>query len=104
MSIISTAISSVTNQTPTTTNQSPKDDPVQKASLMARTMIEDGKTKVETAKAIYPSIESQDKDVILKVFVESVGLTERGAVTYLYNLKREAKKSRSQSTTPDPIV
>jgi hypothetical protein len=93
MSIISKAISSVTSQA-----QAPsKDDPVQKASLMAKTMIADGKTKVETAKAIYPFIESQDKEVVLKVFVESVGLTERGAVTYLYNLKRDAKKSKPKS-------
>ena len=96
MSIISKAISSVTNQNQTS-NQTSKDDPVQKANLMAKTMIEDGKTKVEAARAIYPFIENQEKDVILKVFVDAVGLTERGAVTYLYNLKREAKKSKPKS-------
>jgi len=93
MSIISKAISSVTSSTANPSVPLSKDDPVQKASLMAKTMIADGKTKVETAKAIYPLIEDQAKEVVLKVFIDAVGLTERGAVTYLYNLKRDAKKS-----------
>jgi hypothetical protein len=103
MSIISKAISSVTNQNQPST-QSAKDDPIQKASLMARTMIADGKTKVETARAIYPFIESQTKEVVLKVFIESIGLTERGAVTYLYNLKRDAKMSGAEAINSDPII
>ena len=92
MSIISKAISSVTS--PST--QSSKDDPIHKASLMAKTMIADGKTKVQTARAIYPLIKDQTKEAVLKVFVDAVGLTERGAVTYLYNLKRDAKRSSTQ--------
>lgn len=71
-------------------------DPIKfsQAITQAKQLIKDGKTKVETAKAVFPLICNEDKEVIHQVFMEGCGLTEKGAITYRYNLIRGHKKSK----------
>ena len=59
----------------------------------ATKLIDQGKTKVEIARAIYPEIANLSKDEIVDVFIQGIKLTPKGAVTYYYNMKREAAKS-----------
>jgi len=71
-------------------------DPINFAQAInqAKQLIKDGKTKVETAKAVFPLICNEDKEVIHQVFMEGCGLTEKGSMTYRYNLIRDQKKSK----------
>ena len=71
-----------------------QDDPVQQAIELAKELISKGESKAEVARTIYPLIKDQPKDVIRQVLVNGVGLTEKGAITYHYNLIRLSKKSK----------
>ena len=70
-------------------------DPIKfsKAITQAKQLIQEGKTKVESAKAVFPLICNEDKEVIHQVFMEGCGLTVKGAITYRYNLIRDQKKT-----------
>ncbi len=59
----------------------------------AKQLVREGKTKVESAKAVFPLISNEDKEVIHQVFMEGCGLTAKGAMTYRYNLIRNHKKT-----------
>ena len=53
-----------------------------------------GVTKAEVARAIYDLVKDEERDVIAQVFVQGCGLTPKGAITYVYNVRRKlAKKS-----------
>lgn len=59
-----------------------------------RKMIEAGKSKIDTALAIYEKLEGMEQDVIVKAFIEGATLTEKGALTYWYNCRRRIAKER----------
>ncbi len=101
------------NKTPIEDKPKPKtDDPIPKEMIVkdknlpkdpikfsqaisqAKQLIKEGKNKVETAKAVFPLICNEDKEVIHQVFMEGCGLTEKGSMTYRYNLIRDQKKSK----------
>lgn len=63
------------------------------AITQARQLIKEGKTKVESSKAVFPLISNEDKEVIHQVFMEGCELTAKGAMTYRYNLIRNLKKN-----------
>lgn len=65
---------------------------IAEAVKKGRAMIAEGKTKVEAAKAMYPLIKDEQREIIWKAFEEGASLTPKGAVTYLYNILREFKK------------
>jgi hypothetical protein len=69
-------------------------DPIKfsQAISQAKQLIKEGKNKIETSKAVFPLIRNEDKEVIHQVFMEGCGLTEKGAMTYRYNLIRSQKK------------
>jgi hypothetical protein len=48
-------------------------------------LIEEGKTKVEAAMAIYRILAGQPQETIVKAFIAGASLTEKGALTYWYN-------------------
>jgi hypothetical protein len=62
------------------------------AISIAKEVIQDGGSKVDAAKTIYLMLENESKEVILLAFTEGCGLTEKGAMTYRYNLLRKNKK------------
>ena len=70
-------------------------DVVKKAVSAGKEMAKKGdKTKADVARMIYDLLKGEDKEVILHAFVNGAGLTEKGAVTYLYNIKRKEKKEK----------
>jgi len=52
-------------------------------------------TKAEVARKMFPLIQDEDRDVIAKAFVEGANLTPKGAMTYVYNVRRKFKKKQS---------
>ena len=52
-----------------------------------------GVTKAEVARAIYDLVKDEERDVIVQVFIEGCGLTPKGAMTYVYNVRRKLVKT-----------
>ena len=51
-----------------------------------------GVTKAEVARAIFDLVKDEDRDVIVQVFIKGCGLTPKGAMTYVYNVRRKLAK------------
>ena len=77
-----------------TTNIEPNEEIVKAAIAEGKALIEQGKSKVEAAMAIYAKIEEESQETIVKAFVEGASLTEKGALTYWYNCRRKVRKQR----------
>ena len=67
---------------------------IAKAIAEGRKMIEAGKSKIDTALAMYEQLEGMEQDVVVKAFIEGATLTEKGALTYWYNCRRRLAKER----------
>ena len=59
-------------------------------------LIGEGKTKSQAAMAIYTALQTNDKETVIKAFVEGASLTEKGAMTYWYNCKRKQLKTTTE--------
>lgn len=60
-------------------------------------ILKEGKTKADAARAMYDTIKGEPKEVIVAAFVQGATLTEKGALTYWYNCKRKAAKTAAKS-------
>ena len=67
---------------------------IRQAIADGKAIIKDGKTKVEAATAMYAKLKSADRETVVVAFVEGAGLTEKGALTYWYNCRRKAVRSK----------
>lgn len=67
---------------------------VSAAVTAGRALIEQRKTKIEAAMAIYAALEALPQVVVVKAFIDGATLTEKGALTYWYNCRRKLKKQR----------
>jgi hypothetical protein len=50
-------------------------------------------TKADVARKMFELIQDEPREVIAKAFVEGANLTPKGAMTYVYNIRRKMKKS-----------
>ena len=74
---------------------------VEQAVLAGMTAISDGKTKVQPVNAMFPLIATEPKNIILRAFIDGAGLTEKGALTYLYNVRRAVKRGLLKMSTDE---
>lgn len=73
----------------------PADKAIIEAAISeGKRLIVAGKSKIDTALAIYEKLEGMEQDVIVKAFIEGATLTEKGALTYWYNCRRRLAKQR----------
>lgn len=71
----------------------PKNDKqISEAIKIGQAIIAEGKTKVEAVRSMFPLIKDEPREIIWDAFIKGAGLTEKGAITYHYNMKREIKK------------
>ena len=49
-------------------------------------------TKADIAREMFPLIETEQREIIAQAFVEGANLTPKGAMTYVYNVRRQMKK------------
>ncbi len=86
-----------------TKNTDPDNKPDQKKSEPNKSLVKDavskglsiikeGKSKADAARAIYGLLKDEEKETIVAAFVEGATLTEKGALTYWYNCRRKADK------------
>ena len=65
---------------------------IKKAIAQGKKLIKSGKSKADTSREIYHLVNNEDREVILHVFRQGAALTEKGSLTYLYNVKRKLEK------------
>jgi hypothetical protein len=78
----------------TTTTKKPDFNKVniKKAIAQGKELIKSGKSKADASRAIYDLVKDEEKEVILHVFQQGASLTEKGSLTYLYNIRRKLNK------------
>lgn len=64
------------------------------AIATGKSLIEQGKPKIEAAMAIYIALEGEPQQIVVKAFIDGATLTEKGALTYWYNCRRKLRKQR----------
>jgi len=65
---------------------------IQQAIADGRSLIDQGKSKADAARAIHAALRNEAKDVIVAAFMADATLTPKGAITYWYNCERRAAK------------
>lgn len=65
-----------------------------KAIQIGQAAIKEGKTKADAVRVMFPLVFEEPREVIWQAFIDGAGLTEKGAVTYLYNMRRAHKKGK----------
>lgn len=75
--------------------------PIRDAIEVGKAALAEGKTKADAARAIFALIKHEPKEVIVAAFVEGAALTDKGALTYWYNVRRKAAKDAAR-TKDDP--
>jgi len=81
-----------TNETNTTKKPDFNKANIEKAIAQGKRLIKSGKSKADTSREIYSLVNNEDREVILHVFQQGASLTEKGSLTYLYNIKRKLEK------------
>ena len=80
------------NETTTTKKPDLSKANIKKAIAQGKEMIKSGMSKADVSREIYDLVKDEEKEVILYVFQQGASLTEKGSLTYLYNIKRKLNK------------
>lgn len=62
---------------------------IKQAIAEGRSLIEQGKTKVEASMAIYSAMKGYPQETVVSAMIDGAGLTPKGALTYWYNCRRK---------------
>ncbi|MCG8272393.1 hypothetical protein MIC97_12875 [Aquamicrobium sp. NLF2-7] len=62
---------------------------IKQAIAEGRSLIEQGKTKVEASMAIYSAMKDYPQETVVSAMIDGAGLTPKGALTYWYNCRRK---------------
>ena len=81
-----------TNETTATKKPDFNKANIKKAIAQGKKLIKSGKSKADASREIYDLVKDEDREAILHVFQQGAGLTEKGSLTYLYNIKRKLEK------------
>ena len=81
-----------TNETTTTKKPDFNKASIKKAIAQGKKLIKSGKSKADTSREIYDLVKNEDRPVILHVFRQGAALTEKGSLTYLYNIRRKLEE------------
>ncbi len=60
-----------------------------------RTILSEGGSKADAARAIYRLIHDEHREVVLRAFIEGADVTPKGSPTYHYNISRKFRKQKS---------
>ena len=72
-------------------------DTIDAAIAEGNALIEQGKTKIEAAMAIYKSLKDQPQQTVVDAFIAGARLTNKGALTYWYNCRRKLQKEKRET-------
>jgi hypothetical protein len=89
----------MTKTSPETPKQplEPKDrNSYAKAIQDGQTILTDGGSKADAARAIFRLIHDEHREVVLRAFIEGADVTLKGAPTYYYNISRKFRKQKAE--------
>lgn len=66
-----------------------------KAVQDGQTILTDGGSKADAARAIFRSIHDEHREVVLRAFIEGADVTPKGSPTYYYNISRKFRKQKA---------
>lgn len=84
--------------TPETSNRSidPKDkNRLNKAVQEGQTILADGGSKADAARAIFRLIHDEHREVVIQAFIDGADVTPKGSPTYYYNISRKFRKQKA---------
>jgi transcriptional/translational regulatory protein YebC/TACO1 len=82
-----------TNETTSTTKSNFNKVNIKKAIAQGKKLIKSGQSKADVSREIYSLVNNEDRETILHVFRQGAGLTEKGSLTYLYNIKGKLERT-----------
>ena len=82
-----------TNETNTTKKPDFNKANIKKAIAQGKRLIKSGKSKADVSRELYELVKDEGREAILHVFRQGAALTEKGSLTYLYNIKRKLEKN-----------
>ena len=62
---------------------------INQAVAEGRSLIEQGKTKIEASMAIYNVLKTYPQETVVSAMIDGAKLTPKGAMTYWYNCRRK---------------
>jgi bisphosphoglycerate-independent phosphoglycerate mutase (AlkP superfamily) len=69
-------------------------DNVKKAVSLGKELSKKGDmSKVDVAVKMYEFLKDEPREVVAQAFVDGAGLTPKGAMTYVYNVKRKVARA-----------
>lgn len=78
-----------------TTIATPKNQQIYDAAIAnGLDVLKNGGSKADAARAIFDALDGEDREIVIRAFVEGATLTEKGAPTYFYNITRKARRTR----------
>ena len=66
-----------------------------KAVQDGQTILTEGGSKADAARAIFRLIHDEHREVVLRAFIEGADVTLKGAPTYYYNISRKFRKQKA---------
>jgi hypothetical protein len=83
----------------------PADEGRYKTAIAAgKAAIAKGGTKADASRAIFDLIKKESREVIVSALVAGAGLTDKGAMTYYYNLIRKANQGKTAKDSAKAVV
>jgi hypothetical protein len=63
-------------------------------------ILTNGGSKADAARAIYEMILDEEREIVLRAFMDGATVTEKGSPTYYYNVSRKFAKSQNAKAKP----
>ena len=57
-------------------------------------VLKNGGSKADAARSIFDALDGEEREIVIRAFIEGATLTEKGAPTYFYNITRKARRTR----------
>lgn len=65
-------------------------------------VVASGGSKADAARAIYDMIRDETREVIIQSFIDGATVTEKGAPTYFYNVRRQFERNEREKAKKTP--
>ena len=73
----------------------PKNQQIYEAAIAkGLEVLKNGGSKADAARSIFEALDGEDREIVIRAFIEGATLTEKGAPTYFYNITRKARRTR----------
>lgn len=84
-------------------SKQPKDAKAYKEAIhKGKTVLTQGGSKADAAREINALLANEEREIVLRAFIEGASITEKGAPTYFYNIQRKARRKNGKKEASQP--